>query len=106
MKSILKKTVSSPFFAQSSPSFEDYLDERIRIMQNSADEYLLFIKLLEDVVTRINTKVEHKKKSIRFSEKNEVFLIPPQNNPPLSGCAFTNKSLDDLFPDQFYRPFH
>ena len=110
MKSILKKITPSFHLAQSSPSFEDYLDERIRIMQNSADEYLTFIRLLDDVITRIdftmdNTRIEHKKKSVRFSEKNEVFLIPPRNKSPLSGSISIDKSLDNLFPDLFYQPF-
>jgi len=77
MKSILKKTSSD------SITFEDVINEQIRIMQNSADEYNKFLKLLDNLVPRIDLTMDSTrpaaiKKTVHFSEHNKIFLIPPQ----------------------------
>ena len=104
MKSILKKTTKTPI------TFEDYFDERIRIMQSSADEYLLFLTRLDDLIARIdssmeNTRIQPKKKRVRFSEQNEVFLIPPREfnlRQTLLTIDFQSDDTDELFSDLFY----
>ena len=78
MKSILKNIPSDLI------TFEDIINERIRLMQNSAEEYDKFLKLLDDLITRIDltmdsTRLTVIKKTVHFTEHNEVFLIPPEN---------------------------
>jgi len=81
MKLILKKTSSDLI------TFEDIINEQIKLMQNSADEYDKFLKLLDDLIARIDltmdsTRLTVIKKTVRFSEQNKVFLIPPREIPP------------------------
>ena len=108
MKSILKK--DSIKTTKPSITFEDYFDERIRIMQKSANKYLLFLKQVDDLITRIdltmeNTRTLPKKKTVHFSEHNEVFLIPPREITPqqtILSINFQNCNPDKLFSDLFY----
>ena len=79
MKSILKKIPSYLI------TFEDIINERIRLMQNSAEEYDKFLKLLDDLITRIDltmdsTRLTVIKKTVCFAEHNKVFLIPPRES--------------------------
>jgi len=51
-------------------------------MQNSTEEYDKFLKLLDDLITRIDltmdsTRLTVIKKTVRFTEHNKVFLIHP-----------------------------
>jgi len=76
MKSILKKTSSNLI------TFKDVMNEQIKLMQNSTDEYDKFLKLLDDLITRIDltmdsTRLTVIKKIVCFTEHNKVFLIPP-----------------------------
>jgi len=76
MKSILKKTSSDLI------TFEDVINEQIKLMQKSAEEYDKFLKLLDDLITRKDltmdsTRLTVIKKTVRFTEHNKVFLIPP-----------------------------
>ena len=104
MKSILKKTTKP------SITFEDYFNERIQIMQSSADEYLLFLTQLDDLIARIdssmeNTRIQPKKKKVRFSKQNEIFLIPPRElnlQQTLLTIDFQSYDTDELFSDLFY----
>ena len=104
MKSILKKTTKTPI------TFEDYFDERIRIMQSSADEYLLFLTRLDDLIARIdssmeNTRIQPKKKKVCFSKQNEIFLIPPREltlQQTLLTIDFQSYNANELFSDLFY----
>ena len=48
MKSILKKIPLDLI------TFEDIINEQIKLMQNSAEEYDKFLKLLDDLITRID----------------------------------------------------
>jgi len=93
MKSILKKIPSDLI------TFEDIINERIRLMQNSAEEYDKFLKLLDDLITRIDltmdsTRLTVIKKTVRFAEHNKVFLIPPRESYP-------QNHLTNPFPDIF-----
>jgi len=93
MKSILKKIPSDLI------TFEDIINERIRLMQNSAEEYDKFLKLLDDLITRIDLTMDSMrltaiKKTVRFAEHNEVFLIPPRE-------SFPRNCLTNPFPDLF-----
>jgi len=68
-------------------TFEDIINERIRLMQNSAEEYDKFLKLLDNLITRIDltmdsTRLTVIKKTVRFAEHNKVFLIPPRESFP------------------------
>jgi len=77
MKLILKKASSDLI------TFEDVINEQIKLMQNSTDEYDKFLKLLDDLIARIDLTMDSMrltviKKTVRFSEQNKVFLIPPQ----------------------------
>ena len=81
MKSILKKTSSDPI------TFEDIINKQIKLMQNSTDEYNKFLKLLDNLITRIDLTMDSMRltvinKTVRFTEYNEVFLIPPRETPP------------------------
>ena len=104
MKSILKRTTKP------SITFKDYFNERIRIMQSSADEYLLFLTRLDDLIARIdsimeNTKIQPKRKKVRFSEQNKIFLIPPREfnlRQTLLTIDFQSDDTDELFTDLFY----
>jgi len=54
-------------------------------MQNSAEEYDTFLKLLDNLITRIDltmdsTRLTVIKKTVRFAEHNKVFLIPPRES--------------------------
>ena len=94
MKLILKKTSSDPI------TFEDIINERIKLMQNSAKEYDKFLKLLDDLITIIDLTMDSMrltviKKTVCFTEHNEVFLIPPRESSPWN-------SLTNPFPDLFH----
>jgi len=94
MKLILTKTSSDLI------TFEDIINERIKLMQNSADEYDKFLKLLDDLIARIDltmdsTRLTVIKKTVCFSEQNKVFLIPPQEIP-------SSNNLTVPFPNPFY----
>jgi len=94
MKTILKKTSSNLI------TFEDVINEQIKLMQNSAEEYDIFLKLLDDLITRIDLTMDSMrltviKKTVHFTEHNKVFLIPPQESP--SQINLTNP---------FLNPFH
>jgi len=93
MKSILKKIPSDLI------TFEDIINERIKIMQNSAEEYDKFLKLLDDLITRIDltmdsTRLTVIKKTVCFAEHNEVFLIPPRESSPQN---YSTNPFPDLF---------
>jgi len=93
MKSILKKVPSDLI------TFEDIINEQIRLMQNSAEEYDKFLKLLDDLITRIDltmdsTRLTVIKKTVCFAEHNKVFLIPPRESYP-------QNHLTNPFPDIF-----
>jgi len=80
MRSILKQT--SMDSVTPSITFNDYCDERIQIMKNSANEYAKFLTQLDDLITRIDltmetTRCPFKRKTVCFAEHNKVFLIPP-----------------------------
>jgi len=64
-----------------SITFDNYCDERIWIMKNSADEYTKFLTQLDDLIARIDltmetTRLPFKRKIVRFAEHNKIFLIP------------------------------
>ena len=64
MKTILKKTSSNLI------TFEDVINEQIKLMQNSAEEYDIFLKLLDDLITRIDLTMD----SMRLTVKeNSLF---------------------------------
>jgi len=76
MKSILKKTSSDLI------TFEDIINERIKLIQNSTEEYDKFLKILDDLITRIDLTMDSRrltviKKTVHFTEHNKVLLIPP-----------------------------
>jgi len=94
MKSILKKIPSDLI------TFEDIMNKRIKLMQNSAKEYDKFLTLLDDLITRIDltmdsTRLTVIKKTVRFAEHNEVFLFPPRESSP-------QNRLTNPFPHLFY----
>ena len=105
MKSILKKDS-----IELSITFEDYFNERIRIMQNSTDKYFLFLKRLDDLIARIdstmeNTKILPKMKKVRFNKHNKIFLIPPRKltlQQTLLSIDFQTCNPNKLFSDLFY----
>jgi len=81
MKSILKKIPLDLI------TFKDIINKQIKIMQNSAEEYDKFLKLLDNLITRIDltmdsTRLTVIKKTVCFAEHNEVFLIPPRESSP------------------------
>jgi len=93
MKSILKKIPSDLI------TFEDIINEQIKLMQNSTEEYDKFLKLLDDLITRIDltmdsTRLTVIKKTVCFAEHNKVFLIPPRESSP-------RNCLTNPFPDLF-----
>ena len=93
MKSILKKIPLDLI------TFKDIINEQIKLMQNSAEEYDKFLKLLDDLITRIDltmdsTRLTVIKKTVRFTEYNKVFLIPPQESSPQNSST---NPLPDLF---------
>jgi len=93
MKSILKKIPSDLI------TFEDIINERIKLMQTSTEEYDKFLKILDDLITRIDltmdlTRLTVIKKTVCFAEYNEVFLIPPRE-------SFPRNRLTNPFPDLF-----
>ena len=108
MKSILKK--DSIKTTKPTVTFEDYFDERIRMMQKSANEYFLFLKQVDDLITRIDLTMENmrtlpRKKTVCFTEHNEVFLIPPREITPqqtILSIDFQNCNPDKLFSNLFY----
>jgi len=77
-------------------------------MKNSADEYTKFLTQLDDLIARIDltmetTRLPFKRKMVRFAEQNEIFLIPPQETPPILTIPnFNVQNLQSLFPDLFY----
>jgi len=75
-----------------SITFDNYCDERIRIMKNSANEYTKFLTQLDDLIARIDLTMEttrllfkrkFKRKIVHFTEHNKIFLIPPREIPPI-----------------------
>ena len=108
MKSNLKKNNNKT--PHSTITFEDYLDERIRIMQKSTDEYSLFLKQLDDLIAKIDSTMEKmrtplKNKTVHFSERNEVFLIPSRKTIPQEttlSIDFQTCDSDKSFSDPFY----
>jgi len=93
MKSILKKIPSDLI------TFEDIINEQIKLMQNSAEEYDKFLKLLDDLITRIDLTMDSMrltviKKTVHFAEHNKVFLIPPRE-------SYSQNYLTNPFPDIF-----
>jgi len=94
MKLILKKTSSDLI------TFEDVINERIKLMQNSAEEYDKFLKILDDLITRIDltmdsTRLTVIKKTVCFTELNKVFLISPRESSPRNNLT-----------NPFLNPFH
>jgi len=94
MKSILKKTSSNLI------TFEDIINKWIKLMQNSANEYDKFLKLLDELLTRIDltmdsTRLTVIKKTICFTEHNKILLIPPWETPPRNNL--TNPFLDPFY---------
>jgi len=94
MKSILKKTSSDLI------TFKDVINKQIKLMQNSADEYDKFLKLLDDLIARIDLTMDSTrftviKKTVCFSEQNKIFLIPPREIPPSNNTTVP-------FPNPFY----
>jgi len=106
MRSILKQTSMDSITP--SITFNNYCDERIQIMKNSADEYARFLTQLDNFITRIDLTMEtmrlpFKRKTVHFTEHNEVFLIPPRETSPiLTVPNFDVQNLQSLFPDWFY----
>jgi len=106
MRSILKQTSLDSI--SSSITFDNYCDERIRIMKNSTDEYTKFLTQLDDLIARIDltmetTRLPFKRKIVRFAEHNEIFLIPPRETPPILTIPnFDVQNLQSLFPNLFY----
>jgi len=108
MRSILKQT--SMDSVTPSITFNDYCDERIQIMKNSANEYAKFLTQLDDLITRIDltmetTRCPFKRKTVCFAEHNKVFLIPPWEIPSrqtLNVPDFDVQNLQNLFPNLFY----
>ena len=106
MRSILKQTSLDSITP--SITFDNYCDERIRIMKNSADEYTKFLTQLDDLIARIDLTMEtmrlpFKRKIVRFAEQNEIFLIPPRETPPILTTPNVDvQNLQSLFPDLFY----
>ena len=92
----------------SSITFDNYFDKRIRIMKNSADEYTKFLTQLDDLIARIDftmetTRLPFKRKIVHFAEHNEIFLIPPRETPPILTIQnFDVQNLQSLFPDLFH----
>jgi len=94
MKSTLKKTSSYPI------TFKDVINKWIKLMQNSTDEYNKFLKLLHNLITRIDLSMDSMrltviKKTVCFTEHNKVFLIPPWETPPRNNLTIP-------FLDPFY----
>ena len=108
MRSILKQT--SMDSVTPSITFNNYCDERILIMKNSADEYVRFLVQLDNLITRIDLTMEtmglpFKRKTVHFAEHNKVFLILPQETLPRNNLIipdFDAQNLQNLFPDLFY----
>jgi len=69
MRSILKQT--SMDFVTPSITFDNYCDERIGIMKNSADEYTKFLIQLDDLITRIDLTME----TMRLPFKERLFVL-------------------------------
>ena len=93
-----------------SPSFEDFVNERLRNLSHSIREYDLLLHCLDALIKNTENTLEHNKqkrikKTVRFKEQNKVFLIPPRNEIPLFVLPSSFENFDDLFPDLFYRPF-
>jgi len=83
-----------------SKDLEDVINEQIKLIQNSAEEYDKFLKLLDDLITRIDltmdsTRLTVIKKTVCFTEHNKVFLIPPRES-----------SLQNNLTYPFLDPFH
>jgi len=94
IKSILKKIPSDLI------TFEDIINKRIKLMQNSTEEYDKFLKLLDDLITIIDltmdsTRLTVIKKTVCFAEHNKIFLIPPREFSP-------QDRLTNPFPDLFH----
>jgi len=91
-----------------SITFNNYCDERIQIMKNSTNEYAKFLTQLDDLIARIDltmetTRLPFKRKIVRFTEHNEISLIPPRETPPILTIPnFDVQNLQSLFPDLFY----
>jgi len=106
IRSILKQTSMDSITP--SNSFDNYCDERIWIMKNSADEYARFLKQLDNLIARMDltmetTRLPFKRKTVRFAEHNEIFLIPPRETPSILTIPnFDVQNLQSLFPDLFY----
>jgi len=106
MRPILKQTSLDSITP--SITFNNYCDERIRIMKNSADEFTKFLTQLDDLIARIDltmetTRLPFKRKIVHFAEHNEIFLIPPRETPPiLTIPSFDIQNVQILFPDLFY----
>ena len=106
MRSILKQTSLDSITP--SITFDNYCDKRIQIMKNSANEYTKFLTQLDDLIARIDltmetTRLPFKRKIVRFTEHNEIFLIPPRETAPILTIPnFDVQNLQSLFPDLFY----
>jgi len=106
MRSILKQTSMDSITP--SITFNNYCDERTKIMKNSADEYAKFLTQLDDLIARIDltmetTRLPFKRKIVCFAEHNEIFLIPPRKTPPILTIPnFDIQNLQSLFPDLLY----
>ena len=106
MRSILKQTSLDSITP--SITFNNYCDKRIQIMKNSANEYTKFLTQLDDLIARIDltmetTRLPFKRKIVRFTEHNEIFLIPPRETAPILTIPnFDVQNLQSLFPDLFY----
>jgi len=83
MKLILKKIPSDLI------TFEDIINKRIKLMQNSAEEYDKFLKLLDDLITRIDLTMD-KKKSL-FCRTQQSLLDSPSR-------ILSPKSFDQSIP--------
>jgi len=75
MRSILKQTSMDSITP--SITFNNYCDERIRIMKNSANEYTKFLTQLDDLIARIDLTMETMR-SFCWTQRN--LLDSPSRN--------------------------
>jgi len=85
----------------SSITFDNYCDERIRIMKNSADEYAKFLTQLDNLIAKIDltmetTRLPFKRKIVCFAEHNEI----------VRGRSTSSDVSSDISPSPLYIPPH
>jgi len=90
MKSILKKIPSDLI------TFEDIINERIRVMQNSAKEYDKFLKLLDDLITK--NRLDHGFNEAYCYKENSLFRRTQRSLLDSPERILSSKPLDQSFP--------